>query len=295
MVLKLIALPDSELGLRPLIEHVYDTSASPHEAHALFRDYLLGADPTHATAIFAFWKDLNHKASPAYFCRDFPTPHSLTLALVRYFLEPHSLIWDVDDFVTFCKASRRVLANAEVRRLTRARNVWVRALTRVTFPRRYDHRQLEILMAELRRLNRPLPASAFQRLRTQLDNPRFTVRERAAAELLRVGDAVEPALRDALKQRPALELRRRIERLLVDIDRGVPDPLRYETLAHLASTDTPEARAVLQTLAGGLPHARLTREAAAALAQPKGYRFKRPETPRQPLYKPELLPPTPKR
>ena len=113
--------------------------------------------------------------------------------------------------------------------------------------------------------------------------------------MLLFGDTVEPALRDALKQRPSLELKRRIERLLADIDKGVPDPLCYETLAHLASAGTPEARAVLQTLAGGLPHARLTREAAAALAQPKQYRFQRAETPRQPLYKPELLPPKPKR
>ena len=144
-------------------------------------------------------------------------------------------------------------------------------------------------------LNRPLPAAEFQPLLGQLDSPRFAVRERAAAELLRVGDAVEPALRNALKQRPALELTRRIERLLADIDKGVPDPLRYETLAYLASKGTPELRAVLQTLAQGLPQARLTREAAAALEQLKEYRIKRAESPRQPLSKPELMPPKPKR
>ena len=32
---------------------------APCRAHALFRDYLLGPDPAHASAIFSFWEELN--------------------------------------------------------------------------------------------------------------------------------------------------------------------------------------------------------------------------------------------
>ena len=91
--------------------------------------------------------------------------------------------------------------------------------------------------------------------------------QRAAAELCRVGNAVEPALREALKQPLSLELKRRIERLLAEITKERPDPLRRKTLADLAWMGTPEARAVLDTLAKGLPQARLTKEAAAALRE----------------------------
>ena len=175
--------------------------------------------------------------------------------------------------------------------MQQARNIWVRALTWVTFPRRCDRRWVAILQADLRRLNRPLPVGEFKRLLSQLNSPRFAVRERAAAELLRFGDGVAPALREALKQRLSLELRRRIERLLEDIDGARFDPLRYETLAYLASRDTPEARAALRTLAEGLPQARLTKEAAAALKQGKEYRPRQMTTPREPLAKPELKQP----
>jgi hypothetical protein len=150
---------------------------------------------------------------------------------------------------------------------------------------------VEALRADLRRLNRPLPDAEFGRLLDQLASPRFPVRERAAAALLRVGDGVEPALREALKRSLELELRKRIDRLLGEIARGGFDPLRYETLAYLASRGTPEARAVLKTLAEGIPQARLTKEAAAALRQGKDYRPRQTEVPREPLPKPKLNPP----
>src|SRR5262249_33883372 len=49
---------------------------------------------------------------------------------------------------------------------------------------------------------------------TQLDSPRFGQREKAAADLERIIDSAEGALRKKLQQQPSLEMRRRIERLL---------------------------------------------------------------------------------
>ena len=76
-----------------------------------------------------------------------------------------------------------------------------------------------------------------------------------------------PGLRDALKGKPTLETRKRLEELLVDVRASAasPENLRplraVEVLEHLG---TSEACAVLKTLADGAPAARLTHEARAA-------------------------------
>ena len=80
----------------------------------------------------------------------------------------------------------------------------------------------------------------------------------------------EPFLRRALKQKPTLELRRRIEDVLASrpplySDNAPPDRLRelraVEVLEHIGSA---EAQRLLAKLAAGAPSARLTREAQAA-------------------------------
>src|SRR5262249_16071229 len=45
-----------------------------------------------------------------------------------------------------------------------------------------------------------------------LDSPQFTVRQQASAELEKIGDEAEPALKKALAVRPPLETRQRIEK-----------------------------------------------------------------------------------
>src|SRR5206468_3128357 len=49
------------------------------------------------------------------------------------------------------------------------------------------------------------------RLIADLDSPRFAVRQKALAELQRLGESAEASLRRALADRPNLEVRRRIE------------------------------------------------------------------------------------
>ena len=94
------------------------------------------------------------------------------------------------------------------------------------------------------------------------------LREKASAELARHGSADED-LWLALKARPSLEVRQRIERLLETIDwQLTPEELRtLRALEILERIGTPQARSVLETIAAGAPKAMLAKEAAATVAR----------------------------
>jgi hypothetical protein len=106
------------------------------------------------------------------------------------------------------------------------------------------------------------------RLLADLDDNAFEQREAASRELAQLGERADTALRQALKNKPAPEAKRRIEELLEKLDNRslAPEDLQalraIEALEHIG---TPEARKLLETLATGTPEARLTREAKAAL------------------------------
>ncbi len=106
------------------------------------------------------------------------------------------------------------------------------------------------------------------RLIASLDSDDFKTREKAAEELAAVGEAAVPALRKALSAAPSLEVRRRIGSLVEPWDSPTltAEQLRQlRALEVLELAGTVEARAVLETLARGAPHARFTTEAQAAL------------------------------
>jgi WD40 repeat protein len=103
-------------------------------------------------------------------------------------------------------------------------------------------------------------------LLAELESDRFESRRQAEAELLRLGDRAGPALRKALAGDPSLDLRQRLERLLKRLGQGLSAKLRrdlraVEVLELIGGSD---ARRILQTLAAGVPSARLTWEAASA-------------------------------
>lgn len=104
------------------------------------------------------------------------------------------------------------------------------------------------------------------RLVADLDGDDFDTRERAARELEKLGEGVEPALRKALADGPSAEQRRRIEGLLKSRESqqslGV-----LRTVEVLERLRTDEARRLLEALARGEPGARLTREAKAAVGR----------------------------
>jgi WD40 repeat protein len=125
-------------------------------------------------------------------------------------------------------------------------------------------------VALLRRL-RPVPlvtVERFRRLLAELDDEAFEVRQKATANLEEAGEAVEAPLRRALKERLSLEARLRVERLLEkqDVAHSKERWLRIARAVQvLEQVGNPEARQVLAVLAGGVPKARLTEEAGAAL------------------------------
>jgi RNA polymerase sigma factor (sigma-70 family) len=121
------------------------------------------------------------------------------------------------------------------------------------------------------RLIEPVSAEKIAAWIADLDSDRFPVRSKAERELEKLEERAEPALRRALRERPAsLELRRRLEGLLKRLEGPITstETLRQvravEVLEHVGS---PEARQVLRTLAEGAPKAILTREAKAALGR----------------------------
>jgi tricorn protease-like protein len=101
-----------------------------------------------------------------------------------------------------------------------------------------------------------------------LDSDEFDVREQCTRELKELDESARPGLRKLLGERPSAEARQRAEQLLADLDQpaNFPQRLRFlraiEALEHIGSTD---ARQLLEKLAGGLPEAQVTREAAACL------------------------------
>jgi RNA polymerase sigma factor (sigma-70 family) len=129
-------------------------------------------------------------------------------------------------------------------------------------------------VAFLKKAVRPIaPLTQAQQKRlvkliADLDHDEFEVREKASEELGKLGKAAEATLRKALQGDLSPEQRERITALLENLAKNVPGqaqlgPLRaVEVLEHIA---TPEARQLLDELSKGLPDARLSQEAKAAL------------------------------
>ncbi len=113
-------------------------------------------------------------------------------------------------------------------------------------------------------------AVKLAQLIADLDHKRFNKREEASKQLELVGGAVEQELKKALADNPSVEKKKRLGELLDKLQTSgikpeLVRPLRaIEVLERLGTT---EARQVLETLAGGAPEARLTREAKTALAR----------------------------
>lgn len=115
----------------------------------------------------------------------------------------------------------------------------------------------------------PAPdAKHIQQWIADLDSDNFDKRQSATAQLTKLRDLAEPALKKALQGKPSLEARKRLESLLVDIvEQTVSDSeLRQIRALHaLELIGSPAARAVLKKLAEGAPGARMTRDAKLAL------------------------------
>lgn len=121
---------------------------------------------------------------------------------------------------------------------------------------------------------RPVPQMAPERLRglvADLDAEGFARREDASQKLAQLSIEAEPALREVLRNKPSLEMRRRVEALLSNLvcqTEVSPDALRQlRAIQVLEQIGVPAVHPILKTLSGGVPAAPATRDASAALAR----------------------------
>jgi WD40 repeat protein len=117
-------------------------------------------------------------------------------------------------------------------------------------------------------------AKRLQALVLDLDAKEFAVREKAASELGKLGEAAVPALESALHANPSAELATRAKALLKKLAAKRPQPGQplpaevvqmVRAIEALERAGTPEALEVLREIAAGEPAARQTKEAQAAL------------------------------
>ncbi len=118
----------------------------------------------------------------------------------------------------------------------------------------------------------PVDERRTARLIADLDAEDFDLREKASAELEKLGEAAADACRRVLAGEPSAEVRRRLETLLKRQSEawfgGSPKNLRLlRALEALEFSGSRKAKAVLQRLASGAPGATLTEEAKAALGR----------------------------
>jgi WD40 repeat protein len=126
------------------------------------------------------------------------------------------------------------------------------------------------------RLRPPEPPKEYKdiaRFLADLDSDDFATREAATRQLEKLGPWAESHLRAKLKERPSLEARKRLERLLVRLDDQEKRELQQESLQKLRALEalehigSAEARAVIEKLAKSAADAQLMREAKASLAR----------------------------
>jgi RNA polymerase sigma factor (sigma-70 family) len=185
------------------------------------------------------------------------------------------LVWDVTGRLQDGRLRRAQLSDKELEKCWadlaaddagRARRaIWaLAAAPSQTVPYLAEH--LRTSAADVKARMAKLP-----QLLRDLDDDAFAVREKAKVELARLGEAAEPALRQALAKSPSAETRRSLEQFLkaLEANRQAPfgEPLRearaVEVLEHIGSR---EAREALKNLkAGTEAESSLTQEVRAAL------------------------------
>jgi WD40 repeat protein len=127
----------------------------------------------------------------------------------------------------------------------------------------------------LRERLHPASAPDIQRISLLIadtHNDRYAVRQKATAELERLGEEAEPQLVQAAVNPPSQETRRRAEMLLAKLESGklTGETLRgVRALEVLERIGTPEARQIVQAIAAGPPESRLTIEGQATLKRLK--------------------------
>jgi WD40 repeat protein len=117
----------------------------------------------------------------------------------------------------------------------------------------------------------PLPTikeEQIVKLIRDLDDDKYTVRDKAQKALADVGPGAAELLRKALADSPSPEKKKRLETLLARAEQGTLTPELLQGLRAIEALEcigSGEARQILTNLASGLPSSRLTQQARAAL------------------------------
>jgi hypothetical protein len=125
-------------------------------------------------------------------------------------------------------------------------------------------------VSAIREKLRPVPApdeAKIAALVRDLDSPQFAARERAAAELGRLGEIAEGPLKKARAGPLSAEAGDRVDKLLADLQPSTGRLWQGRALDVLQRTGGPDAKRFLEELAAGADGAWLTREAKAALVR----------------------------
>jgi WD40 repeat protein len=183
------------------------------------------------------------------------------------------LVWDLDQLSSASSRPDKVpLSAKEQTRLWEdlASTDAAVAFRAIETLRRRPEPALTLLRERLQPVAEVKPERIQQRI-AELDSEEFAVRDRAMKELERLAKLAEPALREALKKPPSLEVRLRLQRVLETIAALTlpPEGLRQvRGVEVLEAIGNDAAREQLKRLAGGASSARLTCEALESLRRP---------------------------
>jgi hypothetical protein len=111
----------------------------------------------------------------------------------------------------------------------------------------------------------PVDAKTVAALIAKLDSEDFEEREKAEADLAKIGEPVATALQKALRETKSAEQRMRLQRLVEKVKEPADRIQARRGLEVLIALGTPEAKELVETLSKGSDKAWLTGEAKSAL------------------------------
>jgi hypothetical protein len=152
-----------------------------------------------------------------------------------------------------------------LRRLLRCEDLWTRVFTLAVFADRCPREWQEGVLHTLEGLCKAVPPPDFLQAIHELDADAFAIRERATARLRSLGAFAEAPLRQALAASLPAESRRRVRVLLDEMEAERLPEGWTPACDLLESIATPQAGAILRTLANGRADSLLTQAARTCL------------------------------
>jgi hypothetical protein len=135
-------------------------------------------------------------------------------------------------------------------------------------PREELQRRAESFLAARLRQVPPLRPERLQELVKRLDADSYRERQRAEKELRGLGRSAEAALQKALENKPSLQARRTMQRLLDELTAQPKQERQVQrAIEVLEYWNSPAARRQLEELSRGASGALVTEEARQALAR----------------------------